>query len=116
MNHNINISGSPLSRTRSSTKNTVVAPVSARGMEMVTIDLVGKLLAIAKDPGVVLQKPTPLCAADYFHMDEGEPHGIGGGSDSDEPVIVPPDSQVVEPNIESPANMGEDNDEGLEDV
>ena len=91
-------------------KNTVVDPVSAIDMEVVHVDLASRLLAVAND--VVPPKPTPLCEADYFHMDEGEPPRSGGGSDSDEPVIVPLDSQAVEPNVESPANLDEENNEG----
>jgi hypothetical protein len=81
-------------------------------MEVVSVALASKLMSVAEDPNVVPPKPTRLCDADYIHMDEGEPPESGGGSDSDEPVIVPPASQVVEPNVESPANLDEDNDEG----
>ena len=116
MDNIIIIYGSPSSRTRSATKNTVAAPVSANDMEVVIVDLASKLLAVAEDPTVVPPKPTRMFEADYFHMDDREPPGSGGGSDSDEPVIVPRDSQVVEPNVESPENLNEDNDEGPEVV
>ena len=69
MDTNIIISGSQSSRTRIDTKNTVLAPVYASDMDMVIVDLASTLLAVAKDPNVVLPMPTPLCEADYFHMD-----------------------------------------------
>jgi len=55
-------------------------------------------MALATDSDVILPKPIPLCHADYFRMDEGDPLGSGGAIDSDELEIVPPDSQVLEPN------------------
>jgi len=116
MDNNITIGGSPASRTRSANKKNPSAHVIGIDMEMVPVDLEGTLLAVAADPGVMLPKRTPLCQADYFNMDEGEPPGSGGGSDFVEPVIVPPNSQVHEPNAVSPTHGGDDNDEGLEAV
>jgi hypothetical protein len=116
MDTNITIGGSPASRTRSASKKHPSALVIGSDMEMVLVDLKSKNLAVATDPDVILLKPTPICPTDYCHMDEGELLGSGGGTDSDEPVIVPPNSQVLEPNAVSPADGGDDNDEGPEVV
>ena len=108
-----NLGGSPATRTRSASKTLPVAPITVGDMEMVPVDLAGQLLAVAAaDPGANVAKPTALCQADYFEMDEGEPHGSGGGTDSEEPVIVPPESQVLDLPVESPAYEGDDHEEG----
>ncbi len=116
MDNNITIDGSPASRTRSASKKHPSAQVIGSDTEMVPVDLEGSILAVAADPGVILPKPTPLYQADYFQMDEGEPPGSGGGTDSDEHVLVPPNLQVHEPNVVSPADGDDDNDEGHEVV
>ena len=87
-------------------------PVTVNDMEMVPVDLEGQLLAVATDPGDIQPKHTTLVQGDYFEMNDGEPPGSRGGADSDEPVFVPHESQVVEAHGESPADDGDDNDDG----
>jgi len=112
MENVVTISGSPAARTRSATKNSNVAPVTESDMEMVQIDIHGKLLAVALDPNVILPKPTKLVAGDYFQMDVDERAGSGGGTDSEaeaEAEVAPLDPCEAD---KSPgaAKEGDDND------
>ena len=90
-----------------------LALVTVSDTEMVPVDPEGQLLAVSTDPGAIKPKHTTLGQGDYFEINEGELLGSGGGTDSDALVIVPPESHVLEAPGESPADDGDDNDEGL---